>query len=147
LRAFRQQAAFQLSQTMRQVLRDLADANLEQQILNTFLHRLEQLPPAEQQVLWSALIHADGASVIVRSSFPLPAASQTALIEALQGLELEHKLTPQFELDPTLGCGVELVAPGYKLAWNLAIYLDQLEQNLARTLDHHLAPAPTTIST
>jgi F-type H+-transporting ATPase subunit b len=146
LRTFRQQAAEQLSQTMRQALGDLADAELEQQILNRFVHRLGQLPPAEQQVLQSALIHADGAPVTVRSSFPLPAARQAALITALQALAPEHKLTPQFELAPALGCGIELVMPGYKLAWNLATYLDRLEQNLALNLNQHLDPEPTTLS-
>ncbi|MEO1068233.1 MAG: ATP F0F1 synthase subunit B, partial [Cyanobacteria bacterium J06638_6] len=142
LRSFRQQAADQLSKTMRQVLLDLADADLEQQIINTFVHRLGQLPPAEQQVLQPALTHAEGDSVIVRSSFPLPVAHQNTLLTALQAVATEHKLTPQFELDNALGCGVELVMPGYKLTWNLATYLDRLEANLALTLEQHIAPEP-----
>ncbi|MGB3496477.1 MAG: hypothetical protein WBA57_27365 [Elainellaceae cyanobacterium] len=141
LRAFRQQAAHQLSQTIRQVLHDLADAKLEQQIVNTFLHRLDQLPPSEQQVLQSALRHADGEPLKIRSCFAIAPSSQTDLTAALQTLTPEQTIPLEFELDSTLDCGIELVTPGYKLAWNLDTYLNTLEHNLAIALEREL-PIP-----
>lgn len=146
LRAFRQQAAYQLSQTIRQVLQDLADATLEQQMLTVFQRRLNQLPSAERQILHAALTQADGTPILIRSSFPLAAASQTALTHGLQALTPETTIQPHFDLDPALGCGIELVAPGYKLAWNLDTYLDALEHNLAIALEQPESEVPVEVS-
>lgn len=139
LRAFRQQSAYQLAQTVRQVLIDLADADLEQQVVNTFLTRLGQLPASEQQVLQTALAIADGIPVVVRSSWPLPEENRQAIAAAVQ-TAATHPITLHFETNADLGCGVELRTPDYKLDWNLAAYLDHLEHALALTLD---TPAST----
>lgn len=148
LRAFRQRVTYQLTQTVRQVLTDLADADLEQQVVTTFLKRLRQLSEAEQQVLNDALIQADGSPVVIRSSLPLAVSTQQALSEALQAATDHQILTPYFECDPALGCGIELRASGYKLNWNLTAYLDNLEHTLATTLDQttHAQPAALPLS-
>ncbi|MBE7384833.1 MAG: ATP F0F1 synthase subunit B [Leptolyngbya sp. SIO1E4] len=137
LRAFRQQATYQLTQTVRQVLTDLADADLEQQMVETFLNQLGQTPESEKQGLRAALSRAEGGPVVIRSSFPLTEATQHALTKAVQAATLGQAIAPQFEVNAALGCGIELRAPGYKLEWNLAAYLDNLEQTLARILDQH----------
>lgn len=146
LRAFRQQAAYQLMQTVRQVLIDLANADLEQQVVAKFLNRLGQLPESEQQALRAALTQADGASMIIRSSFLLTEDTQHSLTEALQTAAKAQLVPIQFEINAALGCGIELRAPGYKLEWTLAAYLDNLEHNLALTLDQHVEVEPTVIS-
>lgn len=147
LRTFRQQAAYQLAQTVRQVLTDLADAGLEQQVLATFLKRLGQLPESEQQILNTALIQADGVPIVIRSSFPLKEVTQAAVTAGVQAAAAGPMPTLQFETDPALGCGIELRAPGYKLNWNLAAYLDNLEQTLALTLAQQVDAEPVAIST
>lgn len=145
LKGLRQQTAYQLTQTVRQVLTDLADADLEQQVVNVFLKRLSQLPESERQVLNVAVTQADGAPVVIRSSFPLTEATQRALSEVLQVATRDQIITPNFECDPALGCGIELRVPGYKLDWNLTTYLDTLEHTLAVTLDATADSQPTTI--
>lgn len=135
LRWFRQQAAYQLAQTVRQVLRDLADADLEQQVVKMFLTRLRQLPEPEQQGLQQALTLADGAPVVIRSSLPLSEDMQRAISNAVQATA-PHPLALNFETNADLGCGLELRTPGYKLDWNLAAYLDTLDQTLALALDN-----------
>lgn len=146
LRSFRQQIAYQLSQTVRQVLHDLANADLEQQVLATFLNRLQQLPHSEQQVLQSALRQAEGAHITIRSSFALEEVGKTTLADILQTVGWSatwpQRPTLQFDHDPALGCGIELIAPGYKLAWNFATYLDTLERNLALTFAQHPLDSP-----
>ncbi|NEQ48036.1 MAG: ATP F0F1 synthase subunit B [Leptolyngbya sp. SIOISBB] len=138
LRRFRQQAAYQLAQTVRQVLTDLADADLEQQVVKQFLTRLQQLPESEQQGLQQALILTDGAPVVMCSSLPLSENLQRAIADAVQAAA-PHPLTLTFETNPDLGCGIELRIPGYKLDWNLAAYLNNLEQTLALTLENSSA--------
>lgn len=134
LRACQQQAAYQLTKTLRQVLTDLADTSLEQQIVNRFLARLDQLPDVERTKLQTAL--TDAASARLYSSFPLSDTTQQAVTAAL------HRIGPfsqlQYELNPALMCGLELNVPGYCLDWNLAKYIEALEQNLAQILDQHI---------
>ena len=135
LRRFRQQAVYQLAQTVRRVLTDLADADLEQQVVKLFLTRLRQFPESEQQGLQQTLILADGAPVVMRSSLPLSDNMQRAIADAVKAVA-PHPLTLTFETNPDLGCGIELRIPGYKLDWNLAAYLSNLEQILALTLEN-----------
>ncbi|EKU96313.1 F0F1-type ATP synthase, beta subunit [Leptolyngbya sp. PCC 7375] len=135
LRSFQQQANYQLTQTLRQVLTELADASLEQQITQQFLTRLTQLPEQERTRLQIALNDGlnDGTSVQLSSSFPLPAATQQDITEALRDIGAFSNF--DYELNPALICGLELNVPGYCLAWNLVKYIETLEQNLAHVLD------------
>lgn len=146
LRTFRQQTAYQLTQTLRQVLTDLADADLEQQVVAVFLKRLVQLPQLEQRALNVALTKADGIPVVIRSSFSLMEVTREAMAAALQKAMVGSVPTLQFEIDSTLGCGIELRVPGYRLDWNLASYLDTLEHTLALTLDQSVEAEPAAIS-
>lgn len=134
LRSFQQQANYQLTQTLRQILVELADASLEQQIANRFLTQLAQLPEEERTRLQTAL--SDGTSVQLSSSFPLSAATQQEIAEALRAIGTFSNL--DYELNPALTCGLELNVPGYCLAWNLSKYIEALEQNLAQGLDQHI---------
>lgn len=144
LRSLRQQTAYQLLQTLRQVLADLANASLEQQVVEVFLTRLRQLPAAEQQRLRAALARADDAPVVVGSSFDLPEVAQQTLTDVLQAIAQRPVPALTFEVDPALNCGLELRAPGYKLAWSLTAYLEALEQRLAAALDEQAREAPPT---
>lgn len=149
LRSFRQHAAYQLSQTVRQVLVDLANADLERQILTTFLSRLQHLPNAEREILQTALLQGAETPITLRSSFPLQESDRTVLISSLQALRLDPQQARAelvFERNPALGCGIELVAPGYKLAWNFETYLNTLERNLAHEIDQHIESEPMAIS-
>lgn len=137
LRACQQQAAYQLTQTLRQVLTDLADASLEQQIARRFLMRLAQLPEGESAKLKTAL--ADAQSVQLYSGFPLSAEIQQAIANELQGIR--PLLQIQYGVSSDLGCGLKLDVPGYCLEWNLAKYLEILEQNLAQILDQQANPS------
>ncbi|ESA37438.1 atp synthase subunit b [Leptolyngbya sp. Heron Island J] len=134
LRTCQQQTTYQVTQTLRQVLTELADASLEHQIVNRFLARLAQLPEVERTKLRTAL--TDAASVQLYSSFPLSAVTEQAITEAL------HTIGPfshiQYDINPALVCGLELNVPGYCLDWNLARYLETLEQNLTQMLDRQV---------
>ncbi len=137
LHTFQQQATYQLTQTLHQVLRELADVSLEHQIAQQFLSRLTQLPATERTQLGAALTSSE--PVQLCSSFPLSAATQQAINETVRAIGPFSAL--QYELNPALGCGVELTVPGYCLAWNLSTYIDSLEQNLAQVLDQHINPS------
>lgn len=149
LRILRQQAGVQIARTLRFVLEDLAQASLEQQILEVFMKRLEQLPAPEQQLLKHALNTSRNQPLIIESAFPLSEASQSRLKATLSGklpTPQTQSLQIKFEQRPTAICGVELSLPGYKLAWSIDHYLQTFEENLIRVLESQITGLQTSIS-
>lgn len=131
LQRFQQQAIAVLTQTLRRALEDLATAQLEGQMVETFLERLGTLPETEQRVLQAALRHP----AKIYSSCPLEVAAQQRIIPVLQAIAGElpaaQPLELTFEVESALGCGIALCVGGYTLDWNVAHYLHDLEQHLA----------------
>ncbi|MFY9261574.1 MAG: F0F1 ATP synthase subunit B [Gallionella sp.] len=119
----------QVFELTRKTLADLADAPLEQQIIAVFLRRLGELNDTERAQLQTG-------APIVRSAFALTSVQQTDIIAALQNLAVGAHLfaRPSFITDPDCISGIELTVEGYKLAWSVASYLQDLEKSVAGEL-------------
>jgi F-type H+-transporting ATPase subunit b len=105
-------------------IRDLADASLEERIVDVFLSQLKT-----KKIDLSKLKNsADG--ITLRSAFELPANVRDQVQQELK-VHLGKDLSLQFETDPDLAAGIELAAQdGHQVAWNLRRYLDALEDEL-----------------
>jgi len=130
LRKLNQQAGTQIYAAARRALSDLADVALEKQVLTVFLGRLQQLDEEERTAIRDAMHEND---IEVRTAFPLSAEQQQQLIAVLQK-ELADDLSPQFNVDEDLVCGVALRTDGRQVTWNIAGYLNVLEQQVQETL-------------
>jgi F-type H+-transporting ATPase subunit b len=108
------------------LLHDLADADLQDRIVQKFLTLIEQLGPDERERLRASLEGAASPSATVRSAFELPAARQATLQEAI-GRLLGDGVATNFELKPALVCGIELSVDGQKIAWSIEDYLRSLD--------------------
>lgn len=138
LSTLRQGIGQQVASTVRGVLRDLANTTLEQQIIGTFITHLSHLTGHEQETLEAALSNARGQDLVIQSTFAIADADKARILGALDVQAPATRVDlgmSQFVIVPDLICGIELKIPGYKLAWNLAHYLERLEENLARVLD------------
>lgn len=124
LQAVRRELSSNACRVARQVLSELADAALEEQILQLFLRRLPTLASAERQAL-----AADG-RVRLSSAFALTAAQRERVAIGIRTV-LGEALEVGFEQQPRLICGVALQSSGYTLAWNTADYIAGLEGMLA----------------
>ena len=113
----------------RKALTELADSGLETRIVAVFIQRLQALGEAEK----APLSTPDGA-VLIRSAFPLPEAEQATLTKAVQEA-LSIKAPLQFETEPELVSGIELISGGHKLGWSIAEYLGGLEESITGLLD------------
>lgn len=134
LQELRHQATQQVQTTLRRVLADLATVELEHHVVTVFLQRLHDLTEAERQALCS-LSQPDPSThhpIVIHSAFAISDPDRQAIAQVLQQQTHQTQpLTLQFELNPHLICGIELWAPGCKIAWSLENYLDRLEENLA----------------
>jgi F-type H+-transporting ATPase subunit b len=136
---FQQRAGQQFLAIARQALRDLADANLERQVVITFTGRLESLD--EQDEFRDILRQSDEAPV-VRSAFELSDDMKQQLSVALNQ-HISNKKDIQFRQDSELISGLAIQLDGHELSWSIRHYLTSLEERLTGMIEEEIGrPAP-----
>ncbi|TVQ10077.1 MAG: F0F1 ATP synthase subunit B [Leptolyngbya sp. DLM2.Bin27] len=132
LRTLRQQVIHQTTAIARQALGDLANADLERQMVGVFCDRLRHLDSAPSQAIAQALAPGDQ-PILVRSSFELPPDLRQQVIDALH-TQFAIALPVDFATTPSLLCGLDLKLAGQEVVWSLDTYLSTLEQRLSTVL-------------
>jgi F-type H+-transporting ATPase subunit b len=152
LQDLRERTSHHVFAIARRLLRDLADADLEEQILDAFLERLPKIDPAEHDAIVAAVGGSDG-EVELRTAFPLAPETRERVTRSLRE-DLGEAVGVRFAVAPELGCGIELRAHSHRLVWNLESYLEGLEEGVFEALEkkavengqarqHGTAPAET----
>jgi F-type H+-transporting ATPase subunit b len=125
----------------RKLLGDLSDANLGGRIVDMFIRRIQSLSDEDRVGLRRLAAGSDEVAapraLTVRSAFEL-SATQRADIERELRRELGDDGRIRYEQSPELVGGIELVANGYRLRWNIEDYLDSLREQI----DSALSPTP-----
>lgn len=133
MRQFRSQAAQATVQVARRLLRDLADADLEQQLIKTFVKQLEEIDHDLLQALRKSAHKAQRIEVI--TSFEADADTRARLKRAVQHHLLEGKEREiEFRHAEPLICGIEVDVDGRRVGWTMAQSLRTLEDELGRAL-------------
>lgn len=132
LRELRSRMGRQACLIARRCLKDLADAELETMIWNVFLRKLKALSPEESGPLQEAF--SQEKQVLLSSSFE-PAAKR--LEETAASLEeiFAQKVQLTHQKDAGLVCGVELEVGGYRVAWSVEEYLEDVEKEILAHLE------------
>ena len=84
---------------------------------------------------------AETAGILVRSAFDLPATQKNAIKAAIKEI-LDTRIPVRFEVRPDLISGIELIANGHKVTWNIAGYLASLEEEIGKLLKSSGEPEP-----
>lgn len=121
---------------VRKVLSDLANADLEGQMVRSFVSRLEKLGP--EQLERFAVGSGDG-RLTIRSAYPLGREERSMLEKALS--ERLGTASPEYVTNENIGPGIVMEVPGLKVGWTAEGYIDDLEQALAQASE----PAPSHI--
>ena len=116
----------------RKTLADLADANLEQAMVDTFLRRCRTMDTEERSNLQSVLQSPVG-PVCIRSTFPL-ADHQRQEIEREIAVNFNYAGRFCYECEPDLVSGIAVIMDGHQVAWNITDYLLALEQGITDLL-------------
>jgi F-type H+-transporting ATPase subunit b len=134
LRTLRQQVIHQTTAIARRALTDLANADLERQIVGVFCDRLRQLDPTQHQAIAQALAQTNQ-PILIRSSFELPPDLRQQVIDELQA---QFAIAQPIDVatTPNLLCGIDLKLAGQEIVWSLDTYLSTLEQHLSIALTH-----------
>jgi len=125
----------------RKALADLAEAQLEAQMVRAFVARLREIDEDSRRALAEGAA-ADGDDLIVTTSFELDDSGRESLTDAIQQ-QLGSDMGISYQQSPDLLCGVELRAGGRRLGWTLADYLDRLEAGIEDILGSATSGAPT----
>lgn len=125
LGTLRDQAATGFVALARRAIADLAGADLEAQMVRTFLARLRggELGP----------IAADCEAVVVSSGFELAAELKREITRTLHQ-EIGRDLEVVFQVSADISCGLEVSGGGRSVLWSLDGYLDGLEERLTALL-------------
>lgn len=116
----------------RQALKDLADADVERQIIRVFVERLRSLDEEEQRALRES-VGQSRQGVRVISAFEIPQDTSQEIAHVLEAYASEP-VDLHFETSTDVICGIELNANGHKIGWSLRDYLEGLETTLAEVL-------------
>ncbi|MGB5217922.1 MAG: F0F1 ATP synthase subunit delta [Smithella sp.] len=128
----RQRAAKQLFDTARKALRDLADVDLEERIVDEFIRRVQALDEEKSLQIRNA-IKGGGNQVTIQSAFSISESRQAQIEEVLKK-QITNGFTLRYKRQPEIVSGIELRVNGHKIAWSLNEYLETLVENLTETL-------------
>ena len=133
LRNLREMAGSQVYAMARRAFKDLADANLEEQVVAAFIKHIRQMPQDESQNIFTSFKNTvDG--LVVRSAFEISPPKQKELTQTLSEI-INKAVQIQYETAPELILGIELKTPGRKIAWSLENYIMNLEEAAGQVLE------------
>jgi F-type H+-transporting ATPase subunit b len=116
----------------RQALRDLADKDLEQQMVDVFVRRIRELDEKERHLI-SESIESSG-KILVTSAFTIPNEGQAKIFQAIKE-HINGGGHVDYQISPDVISGVELRTVGHKIAWSLDNYLASLETNVLEAME------------
>ena len=116
----------------RQILSDLAHADLEACIADTFIQRLKSLESDEKCQLVASL--GSSSAVVIRSAFDLPEKTRRQMEATVRG-ELSPVAQIQFVTVPDIIGGIELCTNGHKVSWSIQNYLSSLEKEVEQVME------------
>jgi F-type H+-transporting ATPase subunit b len=123
----------QLYVIARRALRDLANEDLERQVIITFIDRIKNLDDSERSVI-KDFIRDTEQIITIRSAFEIPEEIRQQIRQALVA-HAEADVRLQFEIDDDLISGIVMSASNVEISWSIAGYLDSLEADFSHWIE------------
>jgi F-type H+-transporting ATPase subunit b len=133
LRDLRQRVSDHVYTVVRRVLRDLANADLERRVVDSFIERLQGLDSKERDKMEESA-HQAGGTVAVYTPFEMSEADRRKLTEAIQQ-RLRNDIGVEYHTSPDMILGIEVRSRGHKVAWSVEEYLASVESHISRFLE------------
>jgi F-type H+-transporting ATPase subunit b len=117
----------EIYRVLRLSLAELANYELQQQILNVFLERLEKQQDKLQQI--------SNNQIKLCSAFLLTNEQKSQIAETLAKYTVKNNQII-FETSTDLICGISLIFDGQEIVWSLENYLQNLSENLTTAINN-----------
>lgn len=108
-------------------LADLANADLEEQVIHVFIKRIKDLDDENIAKLKNAIID-NHRPISVKSAFELSVSSKQELEKVIATITGQQE-DFQYLKEQALVSGIEIDAGSYQLSWNIESYLEALKKN------------------
>ena len=128
LEELRSSTAETIQAIARKALRDLANAGLEEQIVEGFMTQLQTLNKNDRQLLLDA-----AGPVHINSTFQLDSRLRSRLTRTIHQ-QLRSNIKVTYGEGQALLCGIELRCGSRRLGWNLADYMQELQVGIHEAL-------------
>jgi F-type H+-transporting ATPase subunit b len=120
----RRRAAGEILTITRRALADLACADLDECAIHAFLAKLQTIDPARL-----------GDDVVLLSASDIPPVTQLQIEESLHR-RFGDRVRLHLEHTSNLAWGLELRSNGLRIGWNSESYMESLQENLRKALEH-----------
>jgi F-type H+-transporting ATPase subunit b len=127
----------QVFEMARRALKDLADEELEKHILETFLHRLQDLGEKKKEEIKKSLEQSSQEAVVL-SRFKIPETlhqKAEKYVKEIGGRDTRVK----FKTSEDLIGGIELEVGDRKIAWGIDSYLSDLEETVSEAVAQRIS--------
>jgi F-type H+-transporting ATPase subunit b len=132
----RKLAGAQVYSVTRRVLKDLADIDLEQRILEILTERIEALTPEDKEKI-RTLLPSEGHIITIQSAFDIPSLYREKLNASIHK-NIDSGVGVAYEKSDDVLSGFELRINGYKMAWSMKDYMDTLEEKFHHAMYEEL---------
>ena len=126
--SFKRKAKEEVFAIASKTLSDLANADLEEQVIKVFINKIKNLNKEEEAKLVEALNNDNNASILIKSVFELSENSRQELEQAIQNVA-KNESEFQYLLLAELVSGIVLETASFQLEWNIESYLDTLQKD------------------
>lgn len=127
-----QRATKEVFAVTRQALKDLANKDLEQQIVDVFIRRIEKLSQNERRLIAESV---DGSGkILITSAFQIPDEGQEKILKTIKEY-INNECQIDYQVSSEVISGIELRTVGHKIAWSLDNYLASLETNILEAME------------
>ncbi|HDP24114.1 MAG TPA: hypothetical protein ENN34_01595 [Deltaproteobacteria bacterium] len=140
LESLRRRSGLYVYETVRKVLTDLADSELEDRIVQSFLNRISSLDDDTLRPFHQTR-KAKGVTIVIRSAFTLSPEHKDRIGKTVQE-HMKVSFPIRYEVSPQIISGIELMLGGHKLSWSIDDYLEDLEEKFSQTLKEELPSPP-----
>jgi len=131
-----QRSGMLIYEIVRRSLSDLANEDLEEQIIEVFLKRLENMDEPEKATLLE-LCKTSGQKITVRSAFEISEELRVRISETVRDLTGTDPVI-HFEAQPNLIAGVEMSIQSTVISWSISSYIDSMEEEISQMLNQNL---------
>jgi len=117
----------EIYRVLRLSLADLANSNLENQIINVFLERLQK-----ESLNWEQISTQE---ITIMTAFSLNNFQKETITKTIEQYT-EKNIQIIFEICPDLICGISLTVNDQEIVWSLENYLQNLSENLTTVINN-----------
>ena len=132
LRDIRRHATEQFYRLNRQALAELANADLESQVISVFIEKLQDVDKEVRRKAGKGASQA-GNTVAVVSRFEISANDKRRITKAIHEM-ISDGAEVDYRLNDAIGCGIEIKAGSQTISWSIDGYFDSLERLLAEEI-------------